>query len=249
MRNSRFKHMISVVLAFVVLTPLSADEKGITEVQAAKILTELRNIRELLEGQQRPIGPQQVQGRAIKVEMSLDKGVAIGAKEAPVTVVEFTDYQCPFCRQFYVKTFAELKRRFIDTGEVRFYSRDLPLDIHPYAMQAAQAGRCADEQKHFWEMRDRMSASDGRLDLDSLSRYAEELKMDVPAFRQCVASEKYKDAIHQDVAEALKNGANGTPSIVIGKTTAEGVDGELFVGALPYQLLEKKITAILPSAK
>ena len=89
----------------------------------------------------------------------------LGDKNAPLTVVEFTDYQCPFCQRFHVTSYPDLKKNYIDTGKVRFYSRDLPLDFHANAMRAAQAARCANDQGQYWKMREIMSANPDKLDL------------------------------------------------------------------------------------
>ena len=82
--------------------------------------------------------------------------------------MEFTDYQCPYCQRFHVASFPELKRAYIDTGKVRFFSKDLPLDMHANAMRAAQAGRCAGEQGKFWELRDVMGMNPDKLDIDHI---------------------------------------------------------------------------------
>jgi len=156
-------------------------------------------------------------------------------------MVEFTDFQCPFCQRFHVATFSELKKNYIDTGKLRFVSRDLPLDFHPNAMQAANAGRCAGEQGQFWAIRDRMNSNPDKLDMNSLLSYAQELKLNVNAFRSCVESQKYKNAIQADMQTAQQIGANGTPSFVLGKTTADGVDGELIIGAMPYDVFDQKL--------
>jgi len=117
----------------------------------------------------------------------------------------------------------------------------LPLDFHPDAMRAAQAGRCASDQGQFWKLRDVMGANPNKLDMNSLLADAADLKMDVSAFRACVESEKYKNAVQTDVMEAMKIGATGTPTFVIGKSTADGVDGELMVGAQPYPIFQQKL--------
>ena len=115
-----------------------------------------------------------------------------------MTMVEFTDYQCPFCQRFHVTTFGELKKNYIDTGKVRFYSRDLPLDFHPNAMRAAQAARCAIEQGKYWQIRDVMGANPDKLDLEHLVGFASDLKMDtdrVPRLRdQREVQERRADA-------------------------------------------------------
>ena len=229
-------------LPVVLLLPLGAADKGITREQADEILKELRQIRELLEkqGAPAPSGQQQI----TKATVSIEGAYAMGSKDAPLTMVEFTDFQCPFCQRFHLQTFAELKKNYIDTGKLRFVSRDLPLDFHPNALQAAQAGRCAGEQNQFWSMRDRMNSNPEKLDMDNLSEMARDLKLNVASFRSCIESGKYKNAIRTDTQTAEKIGANGTPSFVLGKSTPEGVDGELIIGAMPYELFDQKIKAL-----
>jgi protein-disulfide isomerase len=233
------------VLPLALLLPLGAQNKkeakdakatkdqGITREQADEILTELRQIRQLLEKQ--GSGEKGGPPAPTRAKLNLEGFQMLGSKDAPITIVEFTDYQCPFCRQFHTTTYADLKKNYIDTGKVRFYSRDLPLDsIHPDAFRAAQAARCAGDQGQYWKMRDAMGANPGKLDLESLIADATELKMNPDVFRVCVQSQKYKEAIQTDVLEAMKIGAEATPTFVVGKSTPQGVDGELLVGAQPY---------------
>ena len=227
----------------------SSQEPGITRQQADQILNELRQIRQLLERQQQTRGGQPAGEEITRAKLSVDSMAMLGSKDAPITMVEFTDYQCPFCQRFHVTTFAELKKQYIDTGKMRFYSRDLPLDFHPNAMRAAQAARCASDQGQFWPMRDRMGANPDKLDLANLLAFASDLKMDEKAFKTCVESEKYKNAVQTDVMEAMKIGATGTPTFVVGKSTPEGVDGEVVVGALPLAIFQKKILEMSPAAR
>src|SRR5277367_6195365 len=129
--------------------------EGLTRDQADDILKELKAIHQLLERQQTAAAQPQPAPASDKVKMSVTPGwYSLGRDDAPVTVVEFADYQCPFCRKFHSETFAEIKKNYIDTGKVRYVSRDLPLDFHPNAAPAAQAARCAGEQHKFWEMHD-----------------------------------------------------------------------------------------------
>ena len=238
-------------LPLVLLLPLGAQDAakdaGITRQQADQILNELRQIRQLLERQQVKAPPAQEE-QAARAKLNLEGFAMLGSKEAPLTIVEFTDYQCPFCQRFHTTSFAELKKNYIDTGKVRFYSRDLPLDFHPNAMRAAEAARCASDQGQFWQLRDVMEANPDKLDMNSLMADAADLKMNLDTFRACVESEKYKNAVQTDVMEAMKIGANGTPTFVIGKSTSDGVDGELVVGAQPYPMFDQKLKE-LGSAK
>lgn len=233
-----FRYMRWAVLPLAVLLPISAAEPGITKKQADEILDELRQIRQLLEKQLQAGAPQAPQPSKVKVGVS--GAYSIGSDKAPLTMVEFTDFQCPFCQRFYSATFSQIKKNYIDTGKVRFVSRDLPLDIHPNAMRAANAGRCAGEQGQFWPMRDRMAANPEQLDMNHLVADAAALKLNVDTFRECVDSQKYKDAIQKDIQDALSVGADGTPAFVIGKTSPDGVEGELVVGAMPYQVFDGK---------
>jgi protein-disulfide isomerase len=226
-----------VVLPLALLLPLGAQTKkntkneGITREQADQILNELRQIRQLLEKE----GERGAAAAPSRAKLNLEGFQMLGSKDAPITVVEFTDYQCPFCQRFHTTVYGDLKKNFIDTGKVRFYSRDLPLDsIHPDAVRAAQAARCAADQGQYWKLRDMMGANPNKLDMESLLADAAELKMNVDAFRTCVQSQKYKEAVQTDVLEAMKIGAEATPTFVVGKSTPQGVDGEMLVGAQPY---------------
>jgi protein-disulfide isomerase len=158
--------------------------------------------------------------------------------------VEYTDYQCPFCQRFHVTSFPEIKRDYIDTGKVRFFSKDMPLDFHPNAMRAAQAARCAAEQNKFWELRDVMGQNPDKLDMDHIVGFAEDLKMDGKALRACVESGKYKNLVQSDVLEAMKIGATGTPTFIVGKSAGSGVEGELVLGAMPFQVFDEKLKAL-----
>jgi len=214
------------------------NELGITRRQADDILNELRQIRGLLEKQ---AGAAKKEEKPQRAALNLKGYEPLGSKRAPVTVVEFTDYQCPFCENFFTETFAEIKKNFIDTGKVRFYSRDYPLDFHANAFRAAEAGRCAGDQGKFWKFRELMGADPHKLEMPDLLEDAGKLKMDINAFRTCVESDKYKSQIESDILEAFKIGADGTPAFVIGKSTPDGVEGELVVGAYPYATFAQKL--------
>ena len=215
---------------------------GITRQQADQILNELRQIRQLLEKQERGAAPQaQPPAKPSRATLNLEGVAMMGSKDAPLTIVEYTDYQCPFCQRFHVTAFTELKKNYIDTGKVRFYSRDLPLDFHPNAMRAAMSGRCAADQGQFWKLRDMMGANPDKLDMDHIAGFAGDLKLDTKTFRECVENGKYKAAVQADVLEAMKVGAQGTPTFVVGKSTANGVEGEVVEGALPFAAFDQKL--------
>lgn len=225
--------------------------EGMTKDQADAILNELKAIHQLLLNP--PATRTAVAAPAVppsdKVKMSVGTGwYALGRDDAPVTVVEFTDYQCPFCRRFETDTFAQLKKDYIDTGKVRFVSRDLPLDFHPNAPAAAMAARCAGEQHKFWEMRDAMML-DTATDLgpDSILKYGQKTNLDMTAFGGCLKDKKYTSAIQKDAADAGALGISGTPSFVIGKTAKDEIAGIRIVGAVPFAVFDSTIKDLLLS--
>jgi protein-disulfide isomerase len=246
------KKLLCLASLAAIMLPLAASEKDqkkgaandtITREQADQILDELRQIRQLLEQQVAAGGGKAAAPQRARLHM--EGAPMIGSKNAPVTLVEFSDYQCPFCQRFYLQVFSELKKDFIDTGKLRFYSRDLPLDqIHPNAMRAAQAARCAGDQGQFWALRDIMSAHPEALDMTSLVTDASQVKINPDAFKTCVETGKYKEAVQGDLLEAMKIGADGTPAFVLGKSTPDGVEGELIVGAQPYSVFQDKLKAL-----
>jgi protein-disulfide isomerase len=121
---------------------------------------------------------------------------SLGSADAPLTLIEFTDYECPLCRAFHADTFARLKKKYVDTGRVRFVSRDQPLsEYHPRAMAAAHAARCAGDQGKFWEMCDALiSRGDHLADADILER-ARRVGLQLSPFQSCLKTRKYQAEI------------------------------------------------------
>jgi protein-disulfide isomerase len=235
--------ILPLVLALAV-PARAADKKkdsgtGITKEQGEQILEELRQIREILEKQGRPAAAAGEPGGGIS--MNLEGGPWLGSKDAPLTLVEFTDYQCSFCQRFHVATFPELKKKYIDTGKLRFSSRDLPLEFHSDAARAAEAARCAGDQSLFWEMRDRLILNAGKLSAADIRGYARALKLDPLQFQTCMDSGKFGAIVQKDVSTAESFGITGTPSFLLGKSTRDGVSGVILVGALPLDAFEAKL--------
>ena len=184
------------------------------------------------------------------VQISLDDDPIKGDPDAPVTIVEFSDFQCPFCSRFYQQTLPQLEENYIDTGKVKLVYRDMPLDsLHSNARPAHIAAECADEQGGFWDYHDILFESQGqwqRLSSSELSstfvEYASDLKMDTASFESCLNSPEIADEVNQDVLDARKNGATGTPTFFIGNEK----DGfEKLVGAQPFSAFQQTIDNLL----
>ncbi len=252
------------VLGLTLTVPLGAKAEGITDAQADAILNELKQIRQLLQQQQTLLR----QNTARRMAPAADQNVtlklvdtyALGSTDAPVTLVEFTDYQCPYCSRFHTTTFPQLKKNVIDTGKVRFIARDLPLGFHKNAFHAARAARCAGEQDKYWELRHVLSSNPTNLSTEAIAQYAKDQRLDMTRFQACLESEKYSKAIKQDVADARSVGITGTPGFVLGRTSKSGVkgifeeiqrvfEGTTISGAQPYAVFAAKINTLLVNAK
>jgi protein-disulfide isomerase len=223
--------------------PAEADKDciGITRQQADAILKELTRIRQILEKQGRSGLAEQMPMLPQTRRLSLKGGVSLGSGQAPIAIVEFADFECPYCRQFQSTVFAEIRRRYIDTGKVRFVIRDFPLSTHANAMQAAEAARCAGDQGKYWPMHDALFSEPPKLDQIGLAEHAESLALDVDMFRSCLARGKHKPDIETDMQVAGALEINGTPSFLIGKITGEEVEGSIIVGSQRLSAFDAKL--------
>lgn len=189
------------------------------------------------------------------VKVSMDDDAVLGSASAPVTMIEFSDYECPFCKRHFMEVFPEIKKNYIDTGKVKLVFRDLiAVSGHnPLATSEAMAAQCAKEQggdTAYFKYHDALfikTTSNGNgLLLSDLPVLAGNIGLNVAAFNQCVASNKYKDEIAKDQADGNKAGVTGTPSFFVGKSTANGViDGTIIVGAQPYANFKAALDAAL----
>jgi len=214
----------------------------ITVDTADAILKELKQIRQVLEKIEKQGGrAAQRPSRPTTGKVSIKGKHAMGAADAPVTVVEFADYQCPFCLRFTKTTFPLLKKKYIDTGKVRWVALNLPLPFHKDARKAAQAAHCAGEQDKFWEMRELLFRNPQKLNTENLPAHAETLSLDMQAFNSCLQSNRHLAAIDQDAKDAKAVRLTGTPSFIIGKTASDEISGQVVIGAQPMNIFEAAI--------
>jgi protein-disulfide isomerase len=217
---------------------------GLSREQGDVIISELRQIRQLLEKGQKADAAPAAPAPPERVRLKLGKEYAMGRDNASVVMVEYTDYQCPFCNSFTTTTFPLLKKEFVETGKMRFISRDYPLDFHQHALKAAQATHCAGEQEKFWQMKDALMSNYARLTPDLITSLARDVKLDVDKFQGCMESGRHVSGIKDGIAAANAIGINGTPSFVIGKVTGDQLDGYLIVGSQPFSVFENLIKKV-----
>jgi protein-disulfide isomerase len=158
-----------------------------------------------------------------------------GTERAPVTIVKFEDFQCPYCKTVQT-TYQELLKRY--NGKVRLVHKDLPLDaIHPQARQAAEAARCAGEQGKFWEYHDRLYANSPKAGVDELKSYGKDVGLNMISFDQCVTSGKNRAAVQKDLNEGAQLGLTGTPTFFINGRELSGAQPiEAFAAIIDEEL-------------
>ena len=176
-----------------------------------------------------------------KVEVDVDDDPVKGSESAPVTIIEFSEYECPFCKRFFDQTFSQIEENYIKTGKVRYVFRDFPLGFHQYAQKAAEAAECADEQGKFWQYHDKLFENQDALGIDSLKQYAKELSLNAVKFNNCLDSGKMASEVEKDLSDGLEYGVEGTPMFFI--------NGVGLSGAQPYSAFEQIIEQELDKIK
>lgn len=168
------------------------------------------------------------------VDVSADDDAVKGNANAPVTIIEFSDYECPFCERHFQETYPQLLKEYVDTGKIKLVFRDFPLSsIHPNAQKAAEAAECAGEQSKYWQMHDKLYSNQDALDVESLKKYAKELGLNTAAFNTCLDSGKMADEVAKDFADGQDAGVTGTPGFFI--------NGRFLAGAYPFETFKKII--------
>jgi len=174
-----------------------------------------------------------------KIQVSADDDPVKGDKNAPVTIIEFSDFQCPYCERFYTQTLPLIDEKYIKTGKVKIVFRDFPLGFHQYAKKASEASECADQQGKFWDYHDKLFENQKALDISSLKQYAKELGLDTAKFDTCLDSGSMASEVQKDLTDGSKYGVSGTPSFFI--------NGINLVGAQPFAAFEQVIEQELAS--
>ena len=230
-------YSVLVVLAFAVgiLVGYVAWGRGTTVTAAAPAAVAV----------QQPSGPvveapQPTQSPYTRYEIPTEGYPSLGPDDAEIVIVEFSDYQCPFCRRFHDETYQQLLDAY--PGQIRFVYRNLPLtSIHPSAMPAAIASLCANDQNKYWEFHEKLFSSE-TLDEATYIQYATDLGLDVETFTACLTSGSHDEFIQQDMNFSLDLGVQSTPTFF--------VNGLAIVGAQPLvnfqQIIDKELAGEIP---
>jgi len=251
-KKSTYNNMLKGLIAAVAIAAFVGgfsvgtfdnSDSGISGEDLKEILSEIKTIAQPIQQPGQPSAPQ-------IIKVSIDDDPFKGNEDAPVTIIEFSDFQCPFCSRFYEQTLPSIIENYVDTGKVKFVYRDLPLDsLHPNARPAHIAAECADEQGKFWGYHDILfnkQSEWGRLpaaDLQStLIQYASDLGLQSASFETCLESDSIADEVNKDSLDAARYGVTGTPAFFIGNEK----DGFVkLTGAQPYPSFQTALDAQL----
>jgi protein-disulfide isomerase len=184
---------------------------------------------------------------AANTAVTVDQRVR-GNLNAPVTMIEYSDFTCGFCLKFFKETWPRLQARYVDTGKVRFLYKDYPRADQGPGLAAAVAARCAGDQGAYWPMHDRLFAEGARLDQDHFLRHAKAIGLDQTGFSQCLRDGRHVRAIFEDRQEANSWGFRGTPGFVIMRSAQQPTAKDPAVaipGAFPFESFAEEIDRLL----
>lgn len=262
----KLKGLSGNAVAENVVTYLNAQAPSEVTLQSVKTVSGVYEITVLFQGQEvqlyatkdgKYFGSLQPLGDVVgggdlgtnePVDVSVDDDAMEGRKDAPVTIVEFSDYQCPFCRKFWTDTYSQLKKNYIDTGKVQLVFRDFPLSFHPMAEPSARAAECVREKggdAAYFRFHDKIFSEQNKLDggtvqstvtytENDLKKWAKAVGYDISS---CLDSGKYADEVAQDQTDGQSYGVQGTPAFF--------VNGKLISGAVPYAQFQAAIEEAL----
>lgn len=175
-----------------------------------------------------------------------DDDPMLGDEDATVTLIEFTDYQCPFCSRHFEQTYGQIKKDYVDTGKVKLVVRDYPLSFHPNAQKASEATECADDQGKFWEMHDKLFQTQGTWSngdgATAFKQMAKDLGLNSATFDACLDGGTHAQEVADDMAAGSASGISGTPGFWI---VGPDGKGQLISGAYPYDTFKAAFDALL----
>lgn len=242
--------VIGGALIFLGYQLSGSSTNTVTNADVAALLKEVRDLKAGSAAQQ-PQEPPAVIDISVTYKEVVDNDPVLGKAKAALTLVEFSDYQCPFCRRHFTLTFPQLKKDYIDTGKMKLVFRDFPLPFHNDAIPAATAAQCAREQKGddiYFKMHSLIFESQGDfqngtvpIPKENLLNFAAQLNLNRTKFSTCLDSLAFKDEIQQDINYGNQLGIDGTPGFIL----TNGTTSKRISGAQPYEIFKKEIDAML----
>ena len=250
----------SIVVGLILVCAAAADAAGANDRQQGEILRELAELRQANGDLARQVAKLREDVDALRAggnatsDPSFDLKDAsypvLGDAKATIAIVEFSDFQCPFCLRYFKTTAPEITRKYVDSGKVRYVFVDFPLDFHENAEQAAVAGVCANRQHAFWKMRDRLFDNQKALSPAAFSRVAGELRLDTVAFDKCLQDAGAVAIVRAHAKTGAAVGIDGTPTFLVGRVeNGVLVKPTMITGAQPLATFERALDALIAAPK
>jgi protein-disulfide isomerase len=229
------------------ISSIREDLKELIELEKAN-QKDLQEIKKLLGSRGAP-----APSEPASVVLNIDKSPFKGNKDAKITLIEFSDFQCPFCGRHVRDTVPQLESEYIKTGKVKYVFKDFPLEsIHKNAFKASEAANCAGDQGKYWEMHDKLFQNQRALNNEDLLKYAGELNLNTAKFEKCLNGGTYASKVRENISEGQKAGVTGTPAFFLAYTEGDGSKVKTvnrITGAQPYANFKEAIDELLSSQK
>lgn len=243
----------AVIVAGAVLLSSEAAVAQVSREEFEALKVETETLKQQLQDLTRAVrsrggaAPDAIPGAVV----SVDGDAFHGKRDAQVTILEFSDYQCVFCSRHSHDTFPQIDREYIQTGRVRYVVRDFPIEsIHPQAFKAHEAAHCAGEQGKRWEMHQKLFSNQRAMSASDLAAHAQSLGLEMAGFQKCLANGPYAAKIRRSLEEGQRLGVRATPTFVVGLTESNGLTVKAMrriVGAQPYSAFKAAIDELLSS--
>jgi protein-disulfide isomerase len=253
---------VKTVMCAIVLLPLSVSAQEWVTEEVLKQLAEIRQelvqvkeeLREIKSGINKPAviaRPSALQPLANK-EVSILGAPVMGDEKAQIAIVEFSDYECPFCRRHFTQTFPELKKNYVDTGKIKYVMKQYPLGFHAKAKGASIAALCAEQQQSgsYWNVHSAIFNGKTKLSREAYLTLAKELTLNTEKYSSCLDDPKMSAQVDKDIAEGTSVGVSGTPAFLIGKIeNGKVINAQLISGARPYTAFTQVVDRLLSPEK
>jgi protein-disulfide isomerase len=235
-------------------TPASAGTDDAVLRKLDELQAEVRGLKTEVAGLRKALAESAAAAAAAGIglppaatRIALDnKDQVLGSPSAQVAVVEFSDFQCPYCGRFQADTFAQLKKAYVDTGKIKYVFRDFPLVLHEQARSAAIAAHCAGRQDAYWKMHDALFSQQQRLGPELYKELAASFKLEPSAFASCLNDQAAAAEVDRDLAYGQSVGVRGTPSFFVGRIDkGQVVDAKAISGAKPFTVFAQAIDSLL----
>lgn len=258
MKKSNFIKLASLIFVLILVACTSDDDSGQQVIQGdvERILSRLDALTVEMVRLQEKVdkfvpegGAPGSEGGVESLELALSNiSTVIGSDDADYAIVEFMDYQCPYCIRHYQTTFPIINNKYIESGLIRYFVKDFPLDFHAKAEAAAVASRCSADQKAFEGMHKALIENTSRLGRDLYLDAASSLSLDIERFEACLDDPESLAKLKKDVASAIALGVTGTPKFLIGKITGDSLeDITVISGAQSFTVFERALGKLMGS--